>query len=294
MRYGTSQPGLLSGEAHLGILLFTREINGPQLSPGNVRCDDGAVIVLHHSRHAYAHAPPIAPSSFHQPRSWKSYSAERFVCLSFFFNVVIGPFEFRYVLLAESGPQGIEGQRWLASITPALMGHGRGENRTGRTKLLCSGVTHQKKNINSRPQINRTRGSSIKPKYKKMHPTDPCSILSQACPIEMDRYTYIRRGGPGWFKCYPCPDAVMDETSLLLPPRSCSGTTPGSMPPHQLLPAESASRALEAAAPPRLHGLREIATLFRDSVPGSFVLPRSRSRPRHPPPIISPTHIVLS
>jgi len=66
-----------------------------------------------------------------------------FACL--FFYVVIGPFEFRYVLLAESGLQGIEGQRWLASITPALIGHGRGENRTGRTKLLC-------KNIYSRPQ----------------------------------------------------------------------------------------------------------------------------------------------
>ena len=170
MRYGTSQPGLLSGEAHLGILLFTREINGPQLSPGNVRCDDGAVIVLHHSRHAYAHAPPIAPSSFHQPRSWKSYSAERFVCLSFFFNVVIGPFEFRYVLLAESGPQGIEGQRWLASITPALMGHGRGENRTGRTKLLCSGVTHQKKKHKFKAPNKPNKGIINKTKINKNAP----------------------------------------------------------------------------------------------------------------------------
>jgi len=50
------------------------------------------------------------------------------------------------------------------------------------------------------------------------------------------------------------------------------------MQPHQLLPAESAaSRVLEPAAPPRLHGLREIATLFRDSVPGSFVRPSSSS-----------------
>jgi len=43
------------------------------------------------------------------------------------------------------------------------------------------------------------------------------------------------------------------------------------MQPHQLLPAESAaSRLLEPAVPPRLHGLREIATLIRNAVPVIF------------------------
>ena len=60
-----------------------------------------------------------------------------FACL--FFNVVVGPLEFRNVLLAESGLQGTKGQRWLAAVTPVLTGHGREKNRTGRTKLLCSG-----------------------------------------------------------------------------------------------------------------------------------------------------------
>jgi hypothetical protein len=75
----------------------------------------------------------------------------------------------------------------------------------------------------------------------------------------------------------------MDETSLLLPPRSSSNL---STQPDQLCAADSGagpSRVLEVAAPPRPHGLREIANLSRNSIPGSSVLlsPSWSSSRRH-------------
>jgi hypothetical protein len=62
----------------------------------------------------------------------------------------------------------------------------------------------------------------------------------------------------------------MDETSLLLPPRSSSNL---STQPDQLCAADCGagpSRVLEVAAPPRPHGLREIANLSRNSIPVIF------------------------
>ena len=73
------------------------------------------------------------------------------------------------------------------------------------------------------------------------------------------------------------PDAVMDETSFLLPSGSSSAL---STQPDRLCAAECGpdpSRVLEAAASHRPRGLREIANLFRDSVPGSSVLPSTVS-----------------
>jgi hypothetical protein len=64
----------------------------------------------------------------------------------------------------------------------------------------------------------------------------------------------------------------MDETSFLLPPRSSPNP---STPPDRVYADDSGpgpSRVLEAAAPPRPRGLREIANLVRDSVPGSYIL----------------------
>ncbi|KAI0276198.1 MATE efflux family protein [Russula aff. rugulosa BPL654] len=69
----------------------------------------------------------------------------------------------------------------------------------------------------------------------------------------------------------------MDETTLLLPARSCSGSSSspsGSVQPdRRMLANESgsnSSRVLEAEAQSRYRGLREIAILFRASVPVIF------------------------
>jgi hypothetical protein len=81
----------------------------------------------------------------------------------------------------------------------------------------------------------------------------------------------------------------MDETSFLLPPRSCSSPSSASMmQPDRLLATDpGASRVPEAAALPRPRGLREIANLLRVSIPGSFVLPRRRLRSRACHPLTS-------
>lgn len=85
-------------------------------------------------------------------------------------------------------------------------------------------------------------------------------------------YTYIRRRIPNLSVVI----LLMDETSLLLPARSCSSASPspsGSAQPDRRLLADesgpSSSRVLESEAPPRHSGLREIAHLFRDSIPGA-------------------------
>ncbi|KAF8491470.1 MOP flippase [Russula emetica] len=68
----------------------------------------------------------------------------------------------------------------------------------------------------------------------------------------------------------------MDETTLLLPARSCSRSSSpsGSVQPDRLVLANesgsNSSRVLEAEAQSRYRGLREIAILFRASVPVIF------------------------
>lgn len=67
----------------------------------------------------------------------------------------------------------------------------------------------------------------------------------------------------------------MDETSFLLPARSHPSSSSESVQPYQVLADDddpSSSRLLEAEAPPRPRGLREIVNLFRDSIPGSSSL----------------------
>jgi hypothetical protein len=70
-----------------------------------------------------------------------------------------------------------------------------------------------------------------------------------------------------------CPDAAMDETSFLLPPRSSSNPSTQTDLSCADDSSPGPSRVLEAAAPPQPRGLREIANLVRDSVPGSYTLP---------------------
>ncbi|KAH9969945.1 MOP flippase [Russula compacta] len=66
----------------------------------------------------------------------------------------------------------------------------------------------------------------------------------------------------------------MDETSFLLPARSHPSSSSDSVQPYQGFADDdddpSSSRLLEAEAPPRPHGLREIVNLFRDSIPVIF------------------------
>ena len=86
-------------------------------------------------------------------------------------------------------------------------------------------------------------------------------------------YTYIRSGVPNLSVAI----LFMDETTFLLPARSCSSATSspsGSAQSDRRVLADesssSSSRVLEAEAPSRYRGLREIAHLFRDSIPGAY------------------------
>lgn len=177
----TLATGLESGEGctveymdHSQAFFLGRSLhNEPRALTG--KCDGrwtGNVIALHHSRHAHAHAPPIAPSHpMLSTRSWKSCSAGRFVC--FHFCVVVGPLEFRYVLLAESGLQGIEGQRWLPPSHLRSRVMGVGETRLGAQNcyaLAADSTSHTKNTYSQGPKKTEKR-STNKTKIK-MHPTD--------------------------------------------------------------------------------------------------------------------------
>ena len=79
----------------------------------------------------------------------------------------------------------------------------------------------------------------------------------------------------------------MDETTFLLPARSCSSSSPSvpAQPDRRVLANESGSSSspvLEAEAPSRYRGLREIAILFRASVPGASSSSSSSPCPIHP------------
>ena len=76
----------------------------------------------------------------------------------------------------------------------------------------------------------------------------------------------------------------MDETSFLLPARACSSSSSSGavQPDRRVLANESgssSSRLPETGSPPRYRGLREIAHLFRDSIPGPSSSPSSSSPP---------------
>lgn len=123
------------------------------------------------------------------------------------------------------------------------------------------------------------------------------------CPVSglSDRdvdYTYIR-GMVSARRWSTLPNPViryMDETTLLLPARSCSSSSSspsGSVQPDRRVLANesgsSSSRVLEAEAQSRYSGLREIAILFRASVPGAS----PSSSPRHICPSLMPSRIIL-
>lgn len=107
-------------------------------------------------------------------------------------------------------------------------------------------------------------------------------------------YTYIRGTVSAKVEHLPNPTAIirhMDETTLLLPARSCPSSSSSPSGPVQLEPdrrvlanesGSGSSRVLEAEAHSRCRGLREIAILFRASVPGA-------SSSSHPHPSLTNT-----
>jgi hypothetical protein len=73
----------------------------------------------------------------------------------------------------------------------------------------------------------------------------------------------------------------MDETSFLLPACSSSSSPSGSVQPDRANGSgSSSSRVLvpDSEAPSRYRGLREMAHLFRDSVPGASSSRSHRAR----------------